>query len=182
MKPSEYQKLWASLPENHIKIMAYKKRWRDKPESKIKMKEYLARPEIRKITKERSKRYRQTPQFKKVLSEYLARPEVKISKNNSRRNFDLKVKKTIMNYYGKICQCCGESNLVFLSLDHINGGGTKHRKEIGIGKLYRWIVKNNFPSGFQVLCMNCNWAKSHGGCPHLQLIPIRLRDNKFRGR
>jgi len=32
-----------------------------------------------------------------------------------------------------------------------------------------WIRKNNFPKGFQVLCMNCNWGKGHSKdnkCPH----------------
>src|SRR3990167_11182501 len=28
------------------------------------------------------------------------------------------------------CACCGESELKFLCLDHINGGGGKHRKEL----------------------------------------------------
>ena len=32
--------------------------------------------------------------------------------------------------------------------------------------MYRWLEKNGFPSGFQTLCHNCNWAKSRGGCPH----------------
>jgi hypothetical protein len=30
----------------------------------------------------------------------------------------------------------------------------------------------NYPAGYQVLCFNCNWAKSHGGCPHA--APILL--------
>ena len=30
-----------------------------------------------------------------------------------------------------------------------------------------WLEKNNFPSGFQILCWNCNFAKgSLGKCPH----------------
>ncbi len=52
---------------------------------------------------------------------------------------------------------------------HINGGGSKHRKELGlIGRaFYAWLVHNNFPSGFQTLCHNCNQAKSlYGICPH----------------
>jgi len=64
------------------------------------------------------------------------------------------------------CKCCGESKIEFLSFDHINGGGSKHRKS-GIGNISYWLVKNKFPEGFQILCHNCNQAKSYyGKCPH----------------
>jgi hypothetical protein len=67
------------------------------------------------------------------------------------------------------CQCCGENHIEFLSLDHVNGNGNKHRKEIGTGgdALLRYAVRNGFPPDLQVLCSNCNMAKSHyGECPH----------------
>ncbi len=64
------------------------------------------------------------------------------------------------------CACCSENDLDKLSLDHINGGGTKHRKT-GIYNLSVWLVKNNFPPGFQVLCYNCNYCKgAYGECMH----------------
>ena len=68
---------------------------------------------------------------------------------------------------GKIeCGCCKENNYEFLAIDHINGGGNKHIKSIG-GKLVRWLIKNNFPQGFRVLCHNCNMSLGHHGyCPH----------------
>lgn len=68
-----------------------------------------------------------------------------------------------------ICACCGEQEIIFLTLDHIDGGGNKHRKEIGGGGLnqYLFLRRNNYPSGFQVLCYNCNCAKGFfGKCPH----------------
>lgn len=68
------------------------------------------------------------------------------------------------------CKCCGEKEYKFLTIDHINGvSNRKHRNEIGRGgsALYSWLVRNNFPPGFQVLCYNCNCAKGHYGvCPH----------------
>lgn len=69
------------------------------------------------------------------------------------------------------CKCCGEKEMVFLSIDHIDGGGTKHRKEQKISgggyTLCRWIIRNGYPSGFQILCHNCNQAKHIlGVCPH----------------
>ncbi len=68
------------------------------------------------------------------------------------------------------CACCGESIIEFLCIDHINGNGNAHRKEIGLSrgqKMYRWLKQNNYPTGFQVLCWNCNTAKGlYGQCPH----------------
>jgi len=83
------------------------------------------------------------------------------------------------------CACCGETELVFLTIDHINNDGADHRRAIGMrqgryepkesaniggnGFAY-WLKKNDWPTGFQILCFNCNWAKSHGGCPHNTLM------------
>lgn len=76
----------------------------------------------------------------------------------------------VIKEYGGKCQCkgCNEDKWEFLSIDHINGGGNKHRKIIGRSAIYRWLVKNNFPKDkFQLLCMNCNWSRGmYGYCPH----------------
>jgi hypothetical protein len=75
--------------------------------------------------------------------------------------------------YGGHCACCGESHPAFLTIDHIAGGGNAHRRSLtatgaiaGSSNFYAWLKKNKFPAGFQLLCHNCNFAKSHGGCPH----------------
>lgn len=78
------------------------------------------------------------------------------------------VKFEIMSHYGS-CYCCDENRVEFLTIDHINGGGNKHRKEIGrIGyRFYLWLKKNNYPDGFRSACMNCNMATRYGNiCPH----------------
>lgn len=66
------------------------------------------------------------------------------------------------------CSCCGETIIAFLALDHVNGGGRKHRQETGGGGFYSWLRRNNYPSGFRVLCHNCNQGRqiSGGRCPH----------------
>lgn len=82
---------------------------------------------------------------------------------------DRKRRELVLAHYGAFCRCCNETTYEFLSIDHINGGGYKHRKEIGnFGRnFYKWLIKNNFPKGFQVLCHNCNLAKGfYGKCPH----------------
>lgn len=74
------------------------------------------------------------------------------------------------NYGGLVCACCGEKRIEFLCIDHINGGGEKHRREIGKGgggPFYNWLRKNNYPAGYRVLCSNCNSAIGRSGyCPH----------------
>jgi hypothetical protein len=74
-------------------------------------------------------------------------------------------KKKVFDHYGWICSCCGESEPEFLTIDHIDGGGYQHKKETN-GKLYPWLVRNNFPEGFRVLCYNCNCGRKTGPCPH----------------
>lgn len=77
-----------------------------------------------------------------------------------------RIRELVFDAYGRKCACCGEKEQAFLCIDHVNGGGNAHRREIGRGGLYPWLVKNKFPKGFQTLCHNCNFAKAHGGCPH----------------
>lgn len=60
------------------------------------------------------------------------------------------------------CICCGLTDIDILAIDHINGGGNAHRKQLGkLGgyAFYRWLQKNNYPEGYQVLCFNCNMKK-----------------------
>ena len=88
-----------------------------------------------------------------------------------KKAYNAKLKQAILNHYGNNCNCCGEQNSKFLTVDHINGGGCKHRKKLGLAAgndFYNWLIKNNFPSGYQILCFNCNCGKSINGgiCPH----------------
>lgn len=75
-----------------------------------------------------------------------------------------------LDHYGGKCECCGENQIEFLAIDHINGGGNKHRKEIKMS-IYEWLVKQNFPKeGFRILCHNCNQARAYYGyCPHQKI-------------
>lgn len=87
-----------------------------------------------------------------------------------------KRKKLVIEKYGGVCVCCGETEIAFLTIDHINNDGAEHRRKIGHGgtQIYRWLVKNDFPPGFQTLCFNCNCAKSIiGYCPHEEGRSIR---------
>ena len=77
------------------------------------------------------------------------------------------IRETVLNHYGGQCACCGESVYEFLAMDHIFGGGNKHRKARKKDTLAMWLYENGYPEGFQVLCHNCNMAKGfYGRCPH----------------
>jgi hypothetical protein len=91
--------------------------------------------------------------------------DAKASSDNYRRS----VRQRTFNHYGWTCACCGEANSGFLTIDHIHGGGNKHRKEIGGGNVfYAWLIRQGYPEGYQTLCYNCNCGRAHNGgiCPH----------------
>lgn len=75
------------------------------------------------------------------------------------------------------CQCpkCDVTDIRFLTIDHINGDGNTHRRDLskskksnpGSSRIYSWLKQHNYPDGFQILCFNCNCAKGiFGICPH----------------
>ena len=133
--------------------MSWKRRYRKEYYQKNKERE-------RRMAREKRKeRYGIPEQRKKILEQ--------------NREYKHRIKYKALSHYcdndiPPKCACCGETHIEFLTIDHIHGGGRKHREEVGFGKsFYRWLIKNNFPKGFQVLCYNCNCAKGHFGyCPH----------------
>lgn len=88
------------------------------------------------------------------------------SLEKSKRSYSI-LRATVLAHYGQRCSCCGETTAEFLTVEHLNGGGGKHRKEVGGGAgVYRWIIRHGFPASITVLCWNCNCAKRFGICPH----------------
>lgn len=85
------------------------------------------------------------------------------------RRTRLRLKCEVLAFYSHglpKCACCGEDALEFLSIDHIHGGGSKHRKSL-TSTIYNWLKKNGFPEGYRVLCHNCNQSLGNlGYCPH----------------
>ena len=75
-------------------------------------------------------------------------------------------------YGGYICACCGETQPMFLSIDHVENNGAAERRsgayKGGGSAFYGWLKKQGFPPGYQVLCMNCQVGKhkNKGVCPH----------------
>lgn len=76
----------------------------------------------------------------------------------------------VLSHYTNPVKCvrCGIDDIRILSIDHINGNGAEHQRQIkeeaGIKKatgiaLYRWLKKHGYPEGYQVMCLNCNFIK-----------------------
>src|SRR5438477_9503721 len=72
------------------------------------------------------------------------------------RNKDLKA--AAIKAYGGQCNCCGETQSQFLTIDCIAGNHKDHK--VGYGStLYRWLRDKQYPPEFQLLCIDCNFAK-----------------------
>lgn len=85
----------------------------------------------------------------------------------AQQRYQRKARLEALAAYGGACVCCGEVEPVFLAFDHVNDDGAEWRKKnTKTAQVASWLRKNDWPSNFQLLCHNCNFAKSHGGCPH----------------
>lgn len=86
-----------------------------------------------------------------------------LTKQRSRsRRLRIERKIQVLRHYSPNVCCikCGFSDIRALSIDHVNGGGTKHRKILGLQAgyiFYKWLIDSGFPDGYQVLCMNCQF-------------------------
>lgn len=91
--------------------------------------------------------------------------------NVKEREWKRRFKHEVLSHYAKgkpKCNCCGFSNLYGLSIDHIQGRkSVGHDKSLRSHRLLQWLKRKNYPTGYQVLCINCNSAKSDSAlCPH----------------
>jgi hypothetical protein len=156
--------------------------------AKERSRKYNSKPHVQKIKAERIKAYRKVLRNNKICTMCFICPVepnklrcIECSKKQSitKKKRVLRQKQAVMDHYGNKCACCGEGNIKFLTVDHIDGGGNLHRKTIssGAGAMCRYLVKNNFPDGFQMLCWNCNCGKAMNGgvCPHLEYQPIDVQ-------
>jgi len=85
-----------------------------------------------------------------------------------------KRREKVIRGYGAKCACCGETEMQFLTIDHINNDGAEHKRSLGGVDLYTWIIRNNYPKTLQCLCYNCNCAKGHyGSCPHKKATAVK---------
>ena len=89
-----------------------------------------------------------------------------------RKAHRFKIKQAVIEKYGGKCNCCGELNIGFLTMDHINTDGAARKKE-NVSEVNIFEHLNNKLvdlETYQVLCYNCNCGRyiNNGICPHLE--------------
>lgn len=85
-----------------------------------------------------------------------------------RRAFERRraMKQAVIDKYGGKCTCCGEHRFEFLTIDHVYNNGAEHRREVK-QHVYGAVLREPKSDQYQLLCMNCNFAKGkYGYCPH----------------
>ncbi len=94
---------------------------------------------------------------------------IRREKSRARRRRE---KQTLLDKLGGKCACCEEATYEFLTIDHIDRDGAKHRRELKInhnnmGAFCGKVLRSGNLDGLQILCSNCHLAKDmFGGCPH----------------
>ena len=163
--------------ERKAKDKARKQTPEYKAQAKKANKKYHARPEV--------KARQQNPERMAKAKMIRNKPENLTSAKNERDANRLKIlkhySKRLSNSNIPCCNCCGENfHVDFLAIDHIRGSKQmdlepelvklKYSSKLRNQNLHRWIILNNFPNGFQILCTNCNFAKgmkkNNNKCPH----------------
>ena len=195
-KHSEYMQEYNRRPE----VRKKKREFNQTPERKAQIKEYKQRPEV----KAKNRAYSQRPENKAKQKARDSRPDAVArrkalystpeykAKRKSNRNSE---RLEVLQYYSKLlsksnipcCRCCGENfHIDFLAVDHIAGikkmdfepelVKSGYSSSMGGTNLMHWIIANNFPTGFQILCHNCNVAKGYSKnknkCPHEKIEKI----------
>ena len=122
---------------------------------------YVLCPHCRVKRQEFNKTYVRPPSYN---------PEQKCRLPIYQKLYKQRLKKEVFEAYGNKCVCCGETNLAFLTIDHIYNDGAAHRAAgVRSGtQTYMWLKRNKYPNAFRILCYNCNCGRQNNGgiCPH----------------
>lgn len=94
--------------------------------------------------------------------------DYRLKLNESTKRRIANKRRLVIEHYGSSCACCGETEYMFLTIEHRNGNGSAHRKRVGASNVPHDIIKNGYPEEYEVLCYNCNCGKNinKGICPH----------------
>jgi hypothetical protein len=95
------------------------------------------------------RRVRKNPAHRKYLSDWQAQ---------KRDNLKCAVVNVLTDGEGT-CRSCGQGDIDVLNVDHIDNDGKEHRKIVPTSNILRWLIQNDYPPGFQILCANCNLKK-----------------------
>jgi hypothetical protein len=102
--------------------------------------------------------------------DYYSRNKKTILENQKpkRRELAVEIRKKVLEKLGNKCVRCGETDWRCLQIDHINGSGSKLRRQFKTAyDFYKFILeelnsgKTPNELGIQCLCANCNWRKRY---------------------
>lgn len=144
------------MEEELTRYQRYYRKNKEKVKERCRLYREKNKERVNRKNREDLRKKREDPEFRKQDAERA-------------RTYRKELRAEVLGHYGAHCACCGETTPEFLCIDHINGGGTQHRKQIGGSSpsMYAWIRKQGFPDDFRVLCHNCNQSLGlYGFCPH----------------
>lgn len=137
-----------------------RKRRREDPIFRDKINERKRNWDIK--NKDHIKEYAKNRYYKNYISDKESRRKILDYKHERQVNLRLEVLYWYSNGEMK-CKECGTSYYEFLAVDHINNNGYEHRSSGELRKysndIVKYLIKNNFPEGYQILCHNCNQIK-----------------------
>ena len=150
--------------------MTPQERFRIRHRERIRQKMAVWREANREKTREYGRQYWKKKLSAMTADELAAHRSADVAK--AMRNYQVRKDAIFSAYGGYVCKCCGEKEKSFLSVDHVHNNAQQmirdglHKR--GSASFYNWLVKNKFPPGFQILCMNCQFGKKNNGgvCPH----------------
>lgn len=147
---------------SHSKIMKQKKRYYEKHKEEIKTKHKEYRKKL-------GDKYLEMSRNRNRIYRIRHRDRMKERSKQNR----IKIRNIVLNHYGNKCACCGENKKEFLCIDHIKGKGCQERRNLRMNcgqNFYYYLIKNNFPDRYRLLCHNCNMSLGfYGYCPHNKL-------------
>lgn len=165
-------------PEQIVHAKAYQSQWRRKDRAKDPEKYRSKRRAWRQANLETSRAYDKAYIARRVAENpnyhHDAQLRRKTPGSESLKLLRRRARGEGLIHYGgpePKCACCLESIERFLTFDHINNDGAKHRRENAYSDLAVWLRGNGWPDGYQVLCYNCNLGRAHNGgiCPHKEV-------------
>lgn len=121
---------------------------------------------------------RQDPEQVKASKRDIAQAYYERNKERYRalkREQRAQLRNEMLDAYGAVCSCCGESERAFLTLEHINRDGKAHRmsltgtnNSVWSNNVYADLKRREWPrDGYTLHCYNCNNASwKLGVCPH----------------
>src|SRR5229473_1682678 len=97
-------------------------------------------------------------------------------RNDSNKRAMRRLRVELIQAYGGKCECCGEMNPGFLTLDHVYDDGSRERQGPcgSTNAVRRRLRREGYPRGrYRVLCYNCNMGRTYNGgiCPHANRSP-----------